>query len=191
MNLATGTGRVGLDQLLTLRGIENVSGGSGNDTLNGRVEGKRLQGGHGSDVLRCQAGDDVLQGDQGSDTITGGTGVGKFILQSVTDSGVGFEDVITDFNVTQDVIDLSAIQVAPGDNAPFLFIGTGAFTGGKAEVRFFTDAVAGQTVIAIRREGALVDDMQIILNGIKALTVDHFVLQAALAFCGLIPISAG
>lgn len=176
VNLATGTGRAGQDLVLTLQGVENVTGGSSADLLNGNAEANRLNGSFGGDVLRGQAGNDELLGDSGSDTMSGGTGADRFVFLSVFDSALGSEDLIIDFNLAQDVIDLSAIQVAPGDDGPFTFAGTAPFQEGKAEVRFFTDAVAGQTVIEVRRAGSVEDDMQIILNGIKALTVDHFVL---------------
>ena len=52
----------------TLRNIENVIGGSGNDTLIGDGLANTLVGGAGNDVLRGGAGKDVLDGGAGVDT---------------------------------------------------------------------------------------------------------------------------
>jgi Ca2+-binding RTX toxin-like protein len=67
--------------------IENAIGGSGNDTLTGNSADNRLDGG------------------LGNDTMTGGDGADTFVL-SGANSGA---DVITDFDVSEDQIDLSGV----------------------------------------------------------------------------------
>ena len=52
----------------TLRNIENIVGGSGNDTLTGDVANNLLEGGAGGDILRGAGGADVLDGQSGIDT---------------------------------------------------------------------------------------------------------------------------
>lgn len=65
------------------RGVENVTSGSGNDTLVGNslvnvLDGQAgddiLRGGFGNDVLRGDDGDDELYGDEGDDLLDGGLG---------------------------------------------------------------------------------------------------------------------
>ena len=58
----------------TLRNIENVIGGVGNDKLVGDGLINRLAGGGGNDRLRGNDGNDALLGDAGRDKIKGGRG---------------------------------------------------------------------------------------------------------------------
>jgi len=55
-----------------LTGIEDVLGGSGNDTLIGDSASNRLDGGPGSDHLQAVGGGDAAFGGPGSDTCAGG-----------------------------------------------------------------------------------------------------------------------
>ena len=57
---------LGLDTLL---GIENLTGGSGNDSLTGNSGNNVLVGGAGNDFLLGGAGNDVLDGGTGNDTV--------------------------------------------------------------------------------------------------------------------------
>ena len=75
--------------------IENVTTGDGNDT----IEGNALD-----NILKSGAGDDTLTGGYGDDTLTGGSGEDTFVLDAVFG-----DDTITDFDVSSDMIDLSAI----------------------------------------------------------------------------------
>ena len=52
--------------------IENVTGGSGNDTITGNTVDNILNGGDGDDTLFGQAGNDELNGGLGNDSLTGG-----------------------------------------------------------------------------------------------------------------------
>ena len=54
-------------------GIENVIGGSGNDTITGNALGNNLNGGPGNDILKGEAGNDSLVGGTGDDTYAFGT----------------------------------------------------------------------------------------------------------------------
>ena len=53
----------------TLRNIENVTGGSGADTMTGDALANTLVGGAGNDVLKGGAGKDALDGGTGVDTV--------------------------------------------------------------------------------------------------------------------------
>ncbi|HEX8573846.1 MAG TPA: cadherin domain-containing protein [Allosphingosinicella sp.] len=57
-----------------LANIENLVGGSGNDSLLGSAVNNRLEGGAGDDTLDGRAGTDVLLGGAGDDLLRGGTG---------------------------------------------------------------------------------------------------------------------
>jgi uncharacterized delta-60 repeat protein len=52
----------------TLRNIENVQGGYGNDLLIGNAVANHLDGGEGDDILEGRGGDDILSGYDGYDT---------------------------------------------------------------------------------------------------------------------------
>jgi Ca2+-binding RTX toxin-like protein len=54
--------------------IENVTSGSGNDTLTGSGAPNVLNGGLGDDIMSGGAEDDVMNGGQGDDQLTGGDG---------------------------------------------------------------------------------------------------------------------
>lgn len=68
---------------------ELVSGGAGDDTLNGSNEGDRLLGFAGDDVLNGGAGDDVIDGGSADDALTGGSGDDLLIGGSGNDNITG------------------------------------------------------------------------------------------------------
>lgn len=68
---------------VTVTGVENLRGGSGNDRLSGNAGTNVLEGGIGNDVLTGRAGNDVLRGGFGNDILDGGIG------NDMLDGGVG------------------------------------------------------------------------------------------------------
>src|SRR3990167_8019791 len=93
-----------------------ITGTSGSDSLLGSEAADTLLGLDGNDSLSGGAGDDRLDGGAGGDTPTGGTGADTFVFSNRLDSyrnynpdGADLGDVITDFDVTADKIDLSAM----------------------------------------------------------------------------------
>ncbi|ACF00099.1 outer membrane adhesin like protein [Rhodopseudomonas palustris TIE-1] len=68
----------------SLRNIETVLGGSGNDTLIGDGNANTLVGNVGNDTLIGGGGDDVLRGGAGDDTIDGGAGFDTLDLSDAT-----------------------------------------------------------------------------------------------------------
>ena len=54
--------------------IENVKGGSGNDTITGNQVNNKLYGNAGNDTLNGDAGNDLLVGGAGADKLNGGAG---------------------------------------------------------------------------------------------------------------------
>jgi hypothetical protein len=118
------SGGAGNDRISAGDGNDWVSGGSGSDLLNGGRGNDSIFGGTGNDILIGDDGDDYLvgadmvagQGRSEVDVLTGGAGRDRFVLgmgSSIfytdgvsTAAGVGDYALITDFNATQDVIQL-------------------------------------------------------------------------------------
>ena len=77
VDLVAGTSRRGLAANPiedTLVGIDNVTGGSGDDTISGTAAANNLDGGAGDDTLLGLGGIDTLIGGLGNDTLIGGAG---------------------------------------------------------------------------------------------------------------------
>ena len=87
-----------------LRNIENLIGGSGNDTLGGDAADNHLQGAGGNDALTGAGGIDTLEGGTGNDTLDGGTGAD--ILIGGDGADVYAIDDLSDL-VTEDSADAS------------------------------------------------------------------------------------
>jgi len=68
------TGGAGDDLVNGLGGDDTISGLGGNDTLMGGTGADLLQGGAGRDSLYGQEGDDRLEGGEGNDSLSGGEG---------------------------------------------------------------------------------------------------------------------
>jgi Ca2+-binding RTX toxin-like protein len=67
VDLDAGTA-IGATGTISLTSVENVTGGSGNDTLRGDAGNNLLEGGGGDDVLAGRGGNDTLNGGDGIDT---------------------------------------------------------------------------------------------------------------------------
>lgn len=70
------------------------------------IEDLVLTGGRGFDRLEGRAGDDLLDGGKGFSKLTGNGGADTFVIQSLS------FNVITDFEVGEDLIDVSALGAA-------------------------------------------------------------------------------
>jgi len=64
---------IGGQQEDTLKNVENLTSGEGNDTITGDAAGNEFRGNGGNDVLSGKAGYDVIFGGEGNDTLSGGT----------------------------------------------------------------------------------------------------------------------
>ncbi|MCB9958480.1 MAG: hypothetical protein H6843_07765 [Rhodospirillaceae bacterium] len=94
-----------LDDVLIGGGDDDlIIGGQGADQLFGNGNNDILIGGEGDDILSGGAGEDILRGGRGEDTLTGGDDADRFVLAG-DDTGVA--DLITDFDATEDTLDLS------------------------------------------------------------------------------------
>jgi hypothetical protein len=89
--------------------IENANGGSGNDSISGNTAANLLWGNGGNDTLSGLEGNDVLDGGSGNDTLIGGVGSDTFVFASSYAA-----DVVTDFALASDRVDLSAMTSVTG-----------------------------------------------------------------------------
>ncbi|MDN5000397.1 Calx-beta domain-containing protein [Bradyrhizobium sp. GCM10027634] len=127
---------------LLLSGIENVTGGSGNDTLIGSNASNVLNGGAGADTIRGGNGNDTLIGGSGNDILSGSGGDDVFVFRP----GFGHDRIVSpaggvDFQVGtaahHDTLDLRGLGFAnvqdvlnhtdPGANA-VIHVGTDDIT---------------------------------------------------------------
>ena len=106
----------GIDSTARIVNLEVINAGSGNDIvdltstnfilanaieINGEAGNDILWGSNGDDTVNGGDGNDVLFGGTGSDTLTGGIGFDTFQFTATAGS-----DIITDFDVSEDSIEL-------------------------------------------------------------------------------------
>ena len=100
------TGNATKDQITGANKINSpdaIFGLGGNDLLVGLVGDDVINGGTGNDRIFGNSGADTISGGLGNDRVTGQQGADTFV------HGVGDgRDKITDFNVTEDLLDLTA-----------------------------------------------------------------------------------
>ena len=87
--------------LASIAGIENVTGGSGNDTLAGDALANSLAGGGGNDRFVAAAND-------GNDSLSGGTGIDTYDLSATTAGAIITASSATSAQIGTD--SLSAIE---------------------------------------------------------------------------------
>ena len=156
---------------LVLLGATKING-TGNDGDN-VIEGNRV-----GNVLSGGIGNDTLIGGLGHDVLSGGSGNDVFDFNRVAESraGAGIRDVISDFVIGQDKIDLFNIDantLAAG-NQDFKFIASALFHHIAGELRFVQ--TAGHTIVAADVNGDGATDFQLDLTGTLTLTKSDFVL---------------
>ena len=118
-------GGAGADNLSGGDGVDVILGGGGNDIIDGGDGGDWIRGGTGDDTIKGGDGDDVILGDAGNDTVDGGAGDDLIIDGGGNDTLTGRDgedtfsfldghgdDTITDFDTTNDEIDLSQFSMA-------------------------------------------------------------------------------
>jgi len=107
---------------VTIEGFDNVDGTAGPDTLDAGTGNDTLSGLGGDDVLLAGPGNDLLEGCAGVDLLYGGNGVvadgqGDVFVFADGDAvadGLGNHDTIGDFEIGNDVIDLTAFELPGG-----------------------------------------------------------------------------
>ncbi|KII75821.1 calcium-binding protein [Vibrio renipiscarius] len=99
----------GDDRVFGENGADAIFGGSGDDILKGGEGVDGLRGGSGNDVLDGGTGNDILIGGLGNDILTGGLGADIFKWVDQGDSARSDNDVIKDFEVGVDKLDISEL----------------------------------------------------------------------------------
>lgn len=151
--------------------LHEITGTAGNDTLVGTAVADLIVGGAGKDTLSGAGGADVIVGGAGSDKLTGGDGADTFRFDAVTDSyrssTTSFTDLITDFNVKEDKIDLGALG----------FSGLGNGTNGTLSVVY--NSSNDRTYIKSLDADASGNRFELALAGnlVSSLTADNFVFK--------------
>ncbi len=97
-------GNQGGDSLAGDLGDDNLYGGQGQDYLYGGLGNDILVGNADDDFLFGDSGNDVLNGSDGHDRLVGGDGNDTFIVGEPDSS-----DVIVDFNIAEDALDISEL----------------------------------------------------------------------------------
>jgi len=117
------TGAAGSDSLI---GIENVNGGSGNDSLTGEIGANVLNGNGGNDTLVGLEGNDTLDGGGGSDTLdysAAGAGVTINLTTTAAQATVGAGSDTISF--AENVIGSSFSDTLTGSTVDNLLLGGG------------------------------------------------------------------
>ena len=105
-------GGAGNDTIYGDFGEDSIDGGSGNDVIDGGFENDTISGGDGNDSIDGGSGSggfgrDVIDGGAGQDTLTGEGSDDTFIFSGLTHSTAAAPDQITDFEVGDDLLDVS------------------------------------------------------------------------------------
>jgi Ca2+-binding RTX toxin-like protein len=174
VNLATGANSEGD----TLIGIENLTGSADADTLTGSAAVNIIIGGAGDDTIDGGGSNDTITGGAGRDVLHGDLGNDVFMFTADTDCGLGASaDLINDFAVGQDIINLSGIDANTllTGNQPFTFLGTSAFTRVAGQLRYAAPG-DGYTHVYGDLNADGVADIEIALTGTYTLAAASFVL---------------
>lgn len=102
--LATGSGN---DRLIGNGAANTLAAGAGNDVLSGRSGDDRLIGGEGDDRMNGGAGNDALDGGPGNDRLIGGAGADRFVFAGFSTAEV---DTISDFDPGADLLQFSGVS---------------------------------------------------------------------------------
>ena len=149
INLALSFASSSQTALDSLSSIENVIGGSGNDTITGNGAANRLDGRDGNDIINAAAGDDFIIGGIGNDTMNGGAGNDIFVFAA----GFG-NDKVLQFDANpdggQDLLDISSFGIT---GATFAARVTITYLGADALVTIDGDPGQSIRLIGIVREG--------------------------------------
>jgi Ca2+-binding RTX toxin-like protein len=115
------TGSAGANTITTGTAADIILGGAAADTINSGDGNDNINGSAGNDVINAGAGNDIIIGGIGLNTLTGGAGIDTFVLTDhalAAGAAAGLAlaadfDVITDFEVGVDRLDVAAGAAAP------------------------------------------------------------------------------
>lgn len=105
-----------------------LRGDDSNQEINGNIGDDKLYGEGGDDIIAGNVGNDAISGGMGKDILIGGDGIDYFKYYSIDESNrnLSQRDIIRDFQITKDYIDLSNL---PSNNNGFNFSGAKYFNG--------------------------------------------------------------
>jgi Ca2+-binding RTX toxin-like protein len=169
---------------LSLLGSGTIDGTGNNNAnfLSGNSSANHLNGKDANDTIVGNGGDDSITGGLGRDSMSGGSGADHFMFLRTSETGktATTRDIISDFTVLADKLDLSAIDAIAGTalNDAFAYRGTGAFTHHAGELRFFHELRAGVTVTVVAADttGDGIADLQIELSHNLTLARGDFIV---------------
>jgi Ca2+-binding RTX toxin-like protein len=148
VNLAAGTAtgtEIGND---TLANIENVLGGSGNDTLIGNGVDNRLEGGSGDDTITGGGGNDTIVAGAGTDTAVYAGSLTAANITPVVDGDLGTAGNQAGWQVNAGAEGTDLLtgveKITDGAGHHFLLVGNGSFASIQAAINA---AVAGDTIM--------------------------------------------
>lgn len=170
----TGTDRN--DTLFGSRFDDVLNGGGEGDVLLGGVGHDQLSGGDGFDRLIGGTGADRLTGNSGRDVLTGDGGNDIFDFNKLADSLSGqFQDSITDFDRSDDIIDLAGVDAnsVVGGNQAFNWIGGAEFSVAGQLRYYFSD---GMTIVSGNVDNDLLPEFQFDIDGQLNLSDIDFIL---------------
>jgi serralysin len=133
--------------------------------------------GDGDDTINAGNGANSITGGLGIDTITGGTDVDTFVFLTVADSQGVTVDVITNFDVTEDILDFSAVTAGGaylGEANGYGAVLT-SLTGTAGDV--VLDTTTNTVYVDVDGNGALDNaDFAVKLTGVTDLSTSNFTL---------------
>jgi len=171
-------GGKGSDTLIGGKGKDKLKGENGNDTLEGGKGNDKLFGGKGNDTMNGGNGKDKLYNGLGSDEFSGGNGNDTFIFGKTSELvSTGDDNVITDFTVGSDTIDLSGIDANSSESGSqsFVFIGGDDFNESARDLRV-EEVGTNEYSIQGDVDGDGIADFDILVQSSVALTSDDFIL---------------
>ncbi|WP_234461617.1 beta strand repeat-containing protein [Stutzerimonas stutzeri] len=167
----------------TISNVENIIGGSGNDSITGSDDFNRLEGGLGNDSLSGGLGNDTLLGGTGDDTLDGGAGNDTLIGGAGNDTYIGGSGTdLADFSGAASAISISLTNGTGTDDSggSDTFSGVENVTGGSGN-----DVLIGDTN-ANRLDGGAGDDTIVgaagsdtLIGGLGTDTLDYSTGSAA------------
>lgn len=136
----------------------------------GNRAANQLLGLGGGDSISGLGGADTIMGGRGSDTLAGGSGRDVFVYARANESTAAAADVISDFGLGADRIDLSGLS-----SGKLKYRGEAAFTGaGQVDV----SASDGGVIVHVNLDTDAADEMAIVLAGVglAAMSKGDFIL---------------
>ena len=102
--------------------VVKMVGGDSSDTIYGGAADETLTGGASDDIVYGNHGNDTVNGGMGNDILIGGEGADWFVFDN---DGVDEFDVITDYTIGEDLIDLTAFRPNTLRSYDFVFSSAG------------------------------------------------------------------